>query len=151
MSAGFSGWRLQVLRAQIAVCGNLEGLGLWIGRSDSFAQPRDEGGFVFRMKNPETEILANLGALVALGPLAPFFIEVRSWRHTGFTGEVGHYAAGNILAAIRKAPLDLERLEEDGKTEPSGTALVTQQFAFIWGKCPVLSKFIRVPVLLHGR
>ena len=67
------------------------------------------------------------------------------------TGEVGHYAAGNILAAIRKAPLELERLEEDGKTEPSGTALVTQQFAFIWGKCPVLSKFIRVPVLLHGR
>jgi hypothetical protein len=38
---------------------------------------------------------------VALGPLAPFFIEVRSWRHTGLTGEVGHYAAGNILAAIR--------------------------------------------------
>ena len=53
-----------------------------------------------------------------------------------------------ILAVIRKAPLKLETLEQDGETEPSGAGLVAHQFALVGGERPVSGEFVRVPVLL---
>lgn len=78
------------------------------------------------MEDAETEVLANLGALVTLGPFAPLPIEVHSRRHTGLSGEVGHNAGSDILTAIREAPLELESLDKNGETESGGAGLVAQ-------------------------
>jgi hypothetical protein len=47
------------------------------------------------MEHPETAMLANLSALVALSPLALLPVEVGIGWHAGLTGEVGHNAPGN--------------------------------------------------------
>src|SRR6516164_9646140 len=131
-------------------CGDLEGLRLGVGRHDSFAQPGDHGGFILGAEDPEATVFANLSALVALSSLAPLPLGVRLGRHACLTGEMRNDAAGNALAAIREAPIELEGFEQNGETEPSGTRLVGEQFAFVRGKRPVLGEFVGVPILLHG-
>jgi hypothetical protein len=103
------------------------------------------------MEDPKTAVLANLGALVALGPLAPLPFGVRSRRHASLAGEVGHDAVGNVLTAIRKAPIELESFEQDGETEPGGACLIGKEIILVCGQRPMLGEFVRVPVLLHGR
>jgi pimeloyl-ACP methyl ester carboxylesterase len=69
--------------------------------------------------------------------------------HAGLASEMHDDATGNVLAAVRKAPIELEGFEQNGETEPSGTRLVGEQFTLVGSQRPVLGEFIRVPVLLH--
>ncbi len=55
-----------MLLAQMLVRRQLELFRVRIRRSDAFAQPLDEVGFVLGVEDPEVTVLANLGALVAL-------------------------------------------------------------------------------------
>jgi hypothetical protein len=75
--------------------------------------------------------------------------ENRTEWHAGLASEMHDDATGNVLAAVRKAPIELEGFEQNGETEPSGTRLVGEQFTLVGSQRPVLGKFIRVPVLLH--
>jgi hypothetical protein len=57
-------------------------------------------------------------------------------------------AAGNFLAAIGEASIELEGFEQNGETEPGGARFVAEQFTLLGSQRPVLGEFIRVPVLL---
>jgi hypothetical protein len=94
------------------VRGDLKGLCLRVGRSNSFAQPRHESGFILATKNSETTALANLSALVALRAPAPLAFGVCCWRYASLTGYVRDDAASNVLAAIREATVELESFEQ---------------------------------------
>jgi hypothetical protein len=39
---------------------------------------------------------------------------------------------------------------EGREAEPGGARLAVKEFALRCGKCPVLSEFVRMPILLHG-
>jgi hypothetical protein len=119
--------------------------------SVSFAQPGDQGGLVLGAEQAEAAVLANLGALVPLCALTPLPLGVRFRWHAGLSGEVGDDAAGNVLAAIREASIELESFEQDGEAEPGGARLVAEKFTLVRGEGPVLGEFFRVPVLLHAR
>lgn len=67
------------------------------------------------MEELETTVLPNLGALMALGPLAPFFFEVCLQRHTGLVGQMENDLGYNFFAAFGKAPLELKRLKQNGE------------------------------------
>ena len=79
----------------MAVRGALEGLCVWVGGGDSFAHPRNQGGFVLGAEDAEATVLANLGALVALGALAPLSLGVRFLWYASLSGEMGEDAASN--------------------------------------------------------
>jgi hypothetical protein len=55
----------------VIVCGELKGFGFRVEGANPLAQPSDQNGFVPGAKWAEAEVLANLGALLALGALAP--------------------------------------------------------------------------------
>ena len=57
------------LSSQVIVCGKLKGFGFRVEGANPLAHPSDQNGFVPGAKWAETEVLANLGALVALGAL----------------------------------------------------------------------------------
>jgi hypothetical protein len=83
-------------------------------------------------------MFANLSALAALGTLAPFSLGVSLGRHAGLAGKMHDDAAGNVLAAIREASIELEGFKQDGEAEPGGARFVVE-----------LGEFVGVPVLLH--
>ena len=100
--------------------------------------------------NPEAEVLANLGALVALGALAPLTIEVRFGWHTNLAGQMRDHTAGHICTSIGKSPVELERFQQHGEAETSYPRLVTEEFEFVWTERPTLSEFVGMPRPLHG-
>lgn len=133
----------------MAICGDLERLRVGVEGCDSFAQPRNQGCFVLGAENTEAAVLTNLGPLVTLRALAPLLFGVRFLRRAGLSCEMCHDASGNVFAAIRKAPIELESFKQDGETEAGGAGLVADQFALFGGERPMLNEFVRVPVF-HG-
>jgi hypothetical protein len=92
-----------------------KGLRLRIGRRDSFADPRYQGGFILGAKGAEATVLANQRTLVALCPFAPLSLEVGLLRHAGLAGEMSNNATSNVFATIREAAIELEGLKKNGK------------------------------------
>ena len=107
--------RLDTPRPQVIVCGKLKGFGFRVEGANSLAQPSDQNGFVPGTKWAEAEVLANLGALVALGALAPLTIEVRFGWHTNLAGQMRDHTAGHICASIGKSPVELEAFNSTAK------------------------------------
>ncbi len=77
-------------------------------------------------------MFANPSALAALGPLAPLPFGVGLGRHAGLAGKM-HDAAGNVLAAIREASIELEGFKRNSEAQPSGARFVAEQFALLRG------------------
>lgn len=96
-------------------------------------------------------MLANLGPLVALGALTPLSVGVHSWRYADLAREMDNDTPGNVFPAAREAPIKFKSFEQNGETEASGPHLVAEEFVLIRRERPVMGKFVRVPVLLHGR
>jgi hypothetical protein len=134
----------------MVVGGYLKGLHLRIGRSDSFADPCYQGGFILDAKGAKAAVLANQRTLVALCPFAPLSLEVGLPRHAGLAGKMSNNATSNVFATIWEAAIELENLEKNGETESSSARLCAKKFKFALGKRPVQSEFLRMPVLLHG-
>jgi hypothetical protein len=65
-------------------------------------------------------------------------------------GEMSNNATSNVFATIREAAIELEGLEKNGETESSSARLCAKKFKFAFGKRPVQSEFLWMPVLLHG-
>src|ERR1700678_1749089 len=101
------------------------------------------------MEELETAVLSNLGALMALGPLAPFLFEVCLRWHTGLVGQIENDRGYNFLAPLWKVPFELKRLEQYGEAEPGRAGFIAQQGALLAGERPVLGEFIWMPILLH--
>jgi hypothetical protein len=138
------------LSPQVIVCGKLKGFGFRVEGANPLAHPSDQNGFVPGAKWAETEVLANLGALVALGALAPLTIEVRFGWHTNLAGQMRDHTAGHICTSIGKSPVELERFRQHGEAETSYPRLVTEQFEFVWIERPTLGEFVGMPRPLHG-
>src|SRR5262249_18419831 len=79
-----------------------KGFGFRVEGTNLLAQPSDQNGFVPGAKWAEAEVLANLGALVALGALAPLTIEVRFGWHTNLAGQMRDHTAGPHLHVDRE-------------------------------------------------
>ena len=60
------------------------------------------------MKELETTVLPDLSALMTLRSLVPFSLPVGFSGRASLVGQVGHDAAGDIIAAIWKAALELK-------------------------------------------
>jgi len=142
--------RLDTPRPQVIVCGKLKGFGFRVEGTNPLAQPSDQNGFVPGAKWAEAEVLANLGALVALGALAPLTIEVRFGWHTNLAGQMRDHTAGHIWTSIGKSPIELERFQQHGEAETSYPRLVTEQFEFVWIERPTLGEFVGMPRPFHG-
>jgi hypothetical protein len=101
------------------------------------------------MKGLKAAILPNLGALMALGSLTPFLLEICFQRYAGLAGQMGYDLGDNLFPIRWKAPLELKRLKQNGEAEPSSASFIPQQGALLAGECPVLGEFVWMPVLLH--
>jgi hypothetical protein len=81
----------------MAIRCNLEGFRLWVERCDPFFQPCNESLFIMGMKGLKAAILPNLGALMALGSLTPFLLEICFQRYAGLDGQMGYDLGDNTL------------------------------------------------------
>jgi hypothetical protein len=120
-----------------------------VTRSISHARKDDSSSAWKSWKPQYSRIFPNLSALMALGSLAPFLLEVCLRRYSGLAGEMGDYFGYNVFAVLWKAPLELKSLEQNGEAEPRSASFIAQHGALLSGERPVLGEFVRMPVLLH--
>ena len=95
-------------------------------------------------------MLANRGALLALGAFTPLTLEVRLGRDADLIGEMRDDSAGHLPTPVRESPVELERFQQDGETEPGCPCLVTQEFKLVWTERPTLGEFVGMPCPFHG-
>jgi hypothetical protein len=89
--------------------------------------------------------------MMALRALTPGPDRIGVWADANLRGEVGDYVLGDVIAPIRKAPRELECLEQQGEAQARRLRLGGQEGPLLIGEGPTRRVLIGRPLVLHAR